>query len=368
MKELMSALSQEAVNRLKLPILGAFILSWLAVNHSIVLTFWFSSSAQKLLLLQQDTSFWELQPTVLSSPPLMMIVYPVLFSLFYMFGIPLVQHYIDAAKFTFIDSKRIKKKHEAEQFIYESQINSSRAKAKSKTEYWSELLSRELDSWDEERTKLNTELTNISEHRDSLQSQLNSSNKTQSMLSDDLEKLRQEIHQVTMDKNDQESKMTKKINALEIENIDAASTISGLEESLQNALTYKQSLEDAHKLLTTRTEQIDLITTREKEALKAVEGILIAAEEFIQFFDKESFLHYATSDFEAAYEKDIAPAFRAAIQPLKTLVGKERELINKGRLKAELEIKVATTESEIKAWKENLKELEGKADGLKLWE
>lgn len=73
MKELVSALSQAAANRLKSPILGSFVLSWLVINHASILTFVFSTSEKKIELLNSDAIFWLYAATMFNSIPALKI-------------------------------------------------------------------------------------------------------------------------------------------------------------------------------------------------------------------------------------------------------------------------------------------------------
>lgn len=194
MKELVSALSQATANRLKSPILGSFVLSWLVINHASILTFVFSTSAKKIELLHSDSVFWSLEPSFWSCAPMMTIVYPAIASLFYTFGLPWVQYKIDIKKFRLVDAKRIKEKHRADRYVYLSQKRTSKAKAESNPEYWKEKLSRDLVTWDLDRSNLQSELDLTRETRDSLQQQVNSSNSIQTNLSKEIERVRKQHH------------------------------------------------------------------------------------------------------------------------------------------------------------------------------
>ena len=129
MKELVSALSQVTANRLKSPILGSFVLSWLVVNHASILTFIFSTSEKKIELLNANSVFWSIEPSFWSCAPMMTIIYPAIASLLYTFGLPWVQYKIDIKKFRLVDAKRIKEKHRADRYTYLSQKRTRTAKA-----------------------------------------------------------------------------------------------------------------------------------------------------------------------------------------------------------------------------------------------
>lgn len=147
MKTLISAISQASANRLKQPILGSFVLAWIAINHTFVIEFLFSKSEQKIELVKNsELSFYS------------DILFPVLLALVYTFGVPLIQHLIDKYKFRSVDLRRLTEKHKTERVKYTSQKLLSKKKAEASPEYWQSKLTRDLDNWDEERDNLKTQL------------------------------------------------------------------------------------------------------------------------------------------------------------------------------------------------------------------
>lgn len=168
MKELISAISQATANRLRSPILGSFVLSWLVVNSNAVLTFIFSDSTGKLNLLKAGGSFWTLQPTFTESPLMMNIIWPLLAALVYTFVVPFAQHLVDYYKFDLIDKKRIRAKHKSDAVTFRSQKVTSRAKALANPEYWTDKLNRDLDKWDKQRERYEADLDSLREERDSV--------------------------------------------------------------------------------------------------------------------------------------------------------------------------------------------------------
>jgi len=169
MKELVSAFSQAMANRLRAPILGSFILAWLAVNHTEIMRFFYSTPEAKLLLLNQET-VWFVKSW--SAPILMKVVYPFLAALAYTFGLPLIQHLIDVRKHQWIDGKRIKAQHKRLQDEYISQAIISEAKARSSNEYWQDKLKRDLDKWESEREGHETDIKNLRDQVSNLNGQV----------------------------------------------------------------------------------------------------------------------------------------------------------------------------------------------------
>ncbi|MCG7585827.1 hypothetical protein [Photobacterium sp. OFAV2-7] len=200
MKELVSAFTQAAANRLKSPILGSFILAWFAVNHTEILTFFYSSPEMKLEVLKhtQDYTLASWANSILKN-----FAYPALLALAYTFGLPWIQHHIDKAKHEKIDRARLEAQHDRQKHKYESLGAASKAQAESSLEYWRDRLSRDLDDWDAQRSTLKSQKDNLVqelEHQkqlrqsaeieqNHLQSQLNSSAELQTELREEIKSL-----------------------------------------------------------------------------------------------------------------------------------------------------------------------------------
>ncbi|MGF1747704.1 MULTISPECIES: hypothetical protein [Vibrio] len=161
MKELLSALTQATVNRLKSPILGSFILAWLVVNHKAILTFIFSDSAGKISQLSDSAPFWTTDPVWYLSPVIMQLAYPSLLAIAYTFCLPWVQHHLDCRKHKFIDEKRAQAHYGRLQTLYTCQGDVAKAQASSSLEYWREKLNRDLGDWETQRSEYEARLANM---------------------------------------------------------------------------------------------------------------------------------------------------------------------------------------------------------------
>ncbi|RPF25107.1 hypothetical protein [Vibrio crassostreae] len=161
MKELFNALTQATANRLKSPILGSFILSWIAVNHKVILTFIFSDSAGKIALLSDPSPFWTISPIWYTSPLAMQFAYPCFLAIVYTFGLPWIQHHLDGKKHKFIDEERAEAHYGRLKTLYTCQGDVARAQASSSLEYWREKLNRDLDDWDSQRNEYEARLANM---------------------------------------------------------------------------------------------------------------------------------------------------------------------------------------------------------------
>lgn len=129
MNEFFSNLYQEASNRFKSPIIGTFVLCWLAYNYvwvaELVLA---KDNAARLIHIKTSSISLESGITM----PLIMV-------LAYTFLIPLVQWLLDTLKFNLIDHPRLKTHHGNEAKKYRSQATVSRWKNIASDEYWQEL-------------------------------------------------------------------------------------------------------------------------------------------------------------------------------------------------------------------------------------
>lgn len=367
MKELVSAITQATANRLKAPILGSFILSWVTVNHSLVLTFLFSTSEQKVKLLNTESTFWTIEPSWFLSPPMMTIAYPVLATIIYTFGLPLVQHLVDSLKFNFVDSKRIQKKHETDKFKFESQVNVSKAQAESHVDYWREKLSRDLDKWDEQRSAFESDITNLRDTRDSLQHQLNSSNSIQTNLSKEVEKLRQDIHELKTEHTESEEHWNSRFKLQSGENAILLAEKEACVQDLQESLGFQEQVEELRAQLAEREDRIEGMKQGETSTREVMEKILLLSEDFIQFVDNEKFLSKSHKDYHAVYQRTVAPSFREALQPLKDIALQERTTLEQARIKAKLESQVTMSQKQVADLKRNLKELEEQNNQAPLW-
>ncbi|AIW18705.1 hypothetical protein F0267_17355 [Vibrio coralliilyticus] len=242
MKELINSFTQATVNRLKSPFLGSFFLAWLLVNHTEILTFFYSAPEKKLLLLQSDVAFFS---DSLTAPYLMKLVYPTIVAFLYTFGLPWVQHFIDERKHTFIDDKRTKAHHLRLESTYKSQANVSRAQAMTALSYWETKLHKDLDKWEQQRAELRADLANM---RDQL-----------SLSNDQLETAKNERDKLS------EALISKKSEFEEIQSLKSVATDKNAH--------LERMLEARRKDLETLNEQLEREHTRVYSAVGIIELI-----------------------------------------------------------------------------------------------
>ncbi|MBD0786709.1 hypothetical protein HUO09_10145 [Vibrio sp. Y2-5] len=128
MKELFSSIYLEASNRMKSPILGTFVLCWLAYNHIWVAEFVLAANnAERLSHIKASSvSFWS------------DAFFPLLMASAYIFGVPFIQWGVDKAKYRLIEKRRLSTHHSQLSERYTSQARVSELRSKTTLEYWQE--------------------------------------------------------------------------------------------------------------------------------------------------------------------------------------------------------------------------------------
>ncbi|MFS1881754.1 hypothetical protein [Vibrio splendidus] len=281
MKELVNAITQATANRLKSPIIGSFLLSWLVVNHNSVLTFIFSNSEQKLELLKQDTPFWTTTPTLLESPVFLLFLYPSVLALVYTFGLPYLQYKIDYHKFRKVDLTRLREKHRNQRAIYKSQKVTSKAQAESAPEYWKDKLTRDLNNWDQQREGLLSDIKGLRTDREALQ-------KDRDAVQKDRDALHKDRVLVIKDKdaiqNDRDHVVAER-DSLSNENSHLASQVQLLDQQREE---YEVHRENLNTQIQTGTEQLTSISAQLAQFKIEHESSLDKIESLEDEIDKRS--------------------------------------------------------------------------------
>ncbi|MGB6294089.1 MAG: hypothetical protein WBF78_14450 [Vibrio anguillarum] len=374
MKELVSALSQATANRLKSPILGSFVLSWLVINHASILTFVFSTSDKKIELLNSDLSYWSIEPSFWSCAPMMTIIYPVIASLLYTFGLPWVQYKIDIKKFRLVDAKRIKEKHRADRYTYLSQKRTSKAKAESNPEYWKDKLSRDLDNWDEQRRVLESDLRQMRETRDSLQQQLNSSNSIQTNLSEEIERIRKQHHDDKQSFMQSESSFSGQMDEAygTIDNLQKE--ISDLKEKLSNTESLKNQISSMEESIDKYRSLLEETNERFVESQNSVGNMLLVFDTLndslrsSEIYEQPRSVNSNTKVEQAVIAR-IRTLIEESLEPVREIVEAEREPIAKAKRKHELALEHEKTQKQLAHVKKSLESLEKEPNkAINVWD
>ncbi|ENY6470503.1 TPA: hypothetical protein ACQYFN_000560 [Vibrio parahaemolyticus] len=243
MKELISALTHETVNRLKAPFLGSFILSWIAVNHSYVIEFLFSSSTSKISLVKSSTFDFNTD-----------LLFPLIVALAYTFALPFIQYWIDKLKHLLIERKRIQEHHERRADEYKAQMKASEYQAKSSLSYQQDRLNRDLDNWEQQRAVYEDQIEN-------LQTQINASTEQLKSVQDELEETKNNLKNKEFEANS--------LLKTKEENQKRLDEASGFYERMKDA---EKALENAHL---TEIELRELLDTKSSNIV-ALEDLVLS--------------------------------------------------------------------------------------------
>lgn len=163
MKTLLSSLSTTFQQRLSNPLIGSFILSWTAINIKIIVSISSLTGLERVKYI--DTLYFDFKSDLL---------FPIAMSFFYIFIIPLIQRWVDRAKYILVDKDRKSDKNVQLSGELESLSKINEQQSKSTLDYWSKVqdktLEREseiaklnLTNWANERDELNSKITELSE-------------------------------------------------------------------------------------------------------------------------------------------------------------------------------------------------------------
>ncbi len=128
MQSFLSSVFSEMSSRMKTPLLGTFVLSWLAYNHDHVAKLLFSDNTQRIALIEST-------PFNLNSDLLL----PLALALAYLFIVPLAQWVIDIVKYWLVDKRRTATHHQHLHEKYLGQARVVQQQSKASLEYWQEL-------------------------------------------------------------------------------------------------------------------------------------------------------------------------------------------------------------------------------------
>ncbi|MFM2580400.1 hypothetical protein [Vibrio fortis] len=306
MKELVNAITQATANRLKSPIIGSFLLSWLVVNHNSVLTFIFSNSEQKLELLKQDTAFWTTTPTLLESPVFLLILYPSVLALVYTFGLPYLQYKIDYHKFRRVDLTRLREKHRNQRAIYKSQKITSKAQAESAPEYWKDKLTRDLNNWEQQREGLLSDLDALRADRDALQKDRDAVQKDRDALHKDRELVMNDKDAIQNDRDHvvaDRDKLIEEISRLESKYQTISNDLTNVSSKNKELTLSIEQREETISSLQTRLEQFVSGKNREKSLqiqVAELEKEITNKEKYIEMYERQ--VETLANDFTELYD------------------------------------------------------------------
>lgn len=148
--EILKPVGDALALRLKTPLVGTFILSWVLINHSFALEFLFTSLDSKVAMAK--ASQFDLCTD---------LIYPFGLTLLYLLAIPAVQLLLDNAVLKTLGEYR--KRHDS---------RVARNAVESTQEHQIKLRDSKLDNWGEEKLDLNKEIDKLEKEMRELVSQL----------------------------------------------------------------------------------------------------------------------------------------------------------------------------------------------------
>ncbi|HDV5476714.1 TPA: hypothetical protein RI770_000586 [Vibrio cholerae] len=169
---------------MKTPLLGTFVLSWLAYNHDHVAKLLFSDNTQRIALIEST-------PFNLQSD----LFIPLGFALAYLFIVPLAQWGIDIVKYWLVDKRRTATHHHHLLERYRSLTRVAKQQSKTSSEYWQELYRNRAEDAGRQLIDLKETVSHLKAQQRELESQLLTASSNYSMLDASNKKLDEELNE-----------------------------------------------------------------------------------------------------------------------------------------------------------------------------
>ncbi|ELJ8546601.1 hypothetical protein FXE30_09015 [Vibrio cholerae] len=169
---------------MKTPLLGTFVLSWLAYNHDHVAKLLFSDNTQRIALIEST-------PFNLNSDLLL----PLALALAYLFIVPLAQWGIDIVKYWLVDKRRTATHHHHLLEKYRSLTRVAKQQSKTSSEYWQELYRNRAEDAGRQLINLKETVSHLKAQQRELENQLSIASSNYSMLDASNKKLDEELNE-----------------------------------------------------------------------------------------------------------------------------------------------------------------------------
>ncbi|GHW48198.1 hypothetical protein VCSRO16_1690 [Vibrio cholerae] len=184
MQSFLSSVFSEMSSRMKTPLLGTFVLSWLAYNHDHVAKLLFSDNTQRIALIEST-------PFNLNSDLLL----PLALALAYLFIVPLAQWGIDIVKYWLVDKRRTATHHHHLLEKYRSLTRVAKQQSKTSSEYWQELYRNRAEDAGRQLINLKETVSHLKAQQRELENQLSIASSNYSMLDASNKKLDEELNE-----------------------------------------------------------------------------------------------------------------------------------------------------------------------------
>lgn len=191
MQSFLSSVFSEMSSRMKTPLLGTFVLSWLAYNHDHVAKLLFSDNTQRIALIEST-------PFNLNSDLLL----PLALALAYLFIVPLAQWVIDIVKYWLVDKRRTATHHQHLHEKYLGQARVVQQQSKASLEYWQELHRNRAEDAGRQIIQLKETVSHLKKLQRELENQISIANSNYSILEGSNKKIHDEHHLLINSHND----------------------------------------------------------------------------------------------------------------------------------------------------------------------
>ncbi|MFS1876541.1 hypothetical protein BCT30_02725 [Enterovibrio norvegicus] len=171
-KTIVKPVSDALVQRINTPLIGAFVLSWVLINHAFVVEFLFTSLESKVAMAKGSVFEWKSD-----------LVYPAALTLLYLTIIPACQLLLDWGVLKTLG-----------EFRQSYDVKIARNAVVSTQDYQIKLHDRELEDWVQDRQDLKGEIEELNQSVADLLGQLQASKDKNKELESSNEKLEEAIN------------------------------------------------------------------------------------------------------------------------------------------------------------------------------
>ncbi|HDY7949632.1 TPA: hypothetical protein RQK75_002279 [Vibrio vulnificus] len=214
MQSFISSVFSEMSNRVKTPLLGTFVLCWLAYNHDHVAKLMFSDNAQRLVLIDSLSFDWVSD-----------VLMPLTLALAYIFLVPIAQWGIDQGKYWLVDKRRTATLHHHLLDTYRSQERVARQQSKTKLEYWQELHRNNAENAGKKIVQLKDNISHEKARYRELENQLRAAEENYGRLINTNEHLSRELHARAEENLTLTNQLTKNTQALDVFNAEVRDSL-----------------------------------------------------------------------------------------------------------------------------------------------
>lgn len=223
MNNLLASLSSTVTNRLRTPIIGAFLLSWFFWNGLEILLFLYSSSESKIAILSGSSTTL---PIPSQTPYKDYFFAPAFLALVYTFVIPVIQHQVDKYKYLIIDERREKSKNSRDKDKFQRLAEVSEMRVRASDEFNRELSLRNLDNWEQQRENyekdaenLRDQITNLNTQVSDLQSEQDRKTEVIDSTTNELNDIKSAYDELKVEYNDAKARLDSQHTYMGVRNI-----------------------------------------------------------------------------------------------------------------------------------------------------